>query len=154
MEHIKDMQPKGDFSLSNIKGISEVQKDSLMGKTLVAAVGNQASNKIGEETMVLLEQFGDRTDFKVISINEVAVGADGLTESNDQNHLWQANQSSIEHLGLKANVESPYWALIDNKGKIRNFYPKVDFEKLILQTAMILPIEQRKKINLKRDDEM
>ena len=151
--HIKDMESKGDFNLSKINGITEAQKDSLAGKTIIASVNETISKEVDNQIKTLVDQFGERTDFKMIRVHNPE-GEEGFQEHTTLKHLWEATQSAPENFGLNSEVEKPYWALIDNKGQIRNFYAQSDFEKLVVQTAMILPIEKRKKIDLKRDKEM
>ena len=151
---IKDMKPKGDFSFSAISGITEIQKDSLVGKTILASVNDEISTEVEKQVNTLLEQFGGRTDFKVIQFETAQEGSEHFEEKADVKHLWKAHQVNVKDCGLSAEVAKPYWALIDDNGKVRNYYAQNEFEKMVVQTAMILPIEQRKKIDLKRDKEM
>ena len=151
---IKDMKPKGDFSFSAISGITEIQKDSLVGKTVLASVNDGVSTEVDKHVNTLLEQFGGRTDFKVIQFKIAGEDNERFGEKEDVKHLWEAHQINVKDCGLFTEVEKPYWALIDDNGKVRNYYAQNEFEKMVVQTAMILPIEKRKKIDIKRDKEM
>lgn len=151
---IEDMKPKSDFSFSAISGITEIQKDSLMGKTILASVNDEVSTEVEKQVNALLDQFGERTDFKVIQFKKAEKGNERFGEKADMNHLWEAHQANVTNCGLSTEVVKPYWALIDDNGKVRNYYSQNEFEKMVVQTAMILPIEKRKKIDLKRDKEM
>jgi len=159
MEHINDMTPKGDFAESNIKGITKENIDSLRNKTILIGISNirdtQKDEIMTQQVGMLVDQFGDRKDLKVIRMIEVE-GIDDFGKSSESDHVWIANQSneSIKNCGVNSKMEKPFWSLVDYKGQIRNYYSIDDFEKLVVQSAMILPIEQRKKIDLKRDKEI
>jgi len=160
MEHIKDMTSKGDFVQSNIIGITKENIDSLRSKTILLGISNGEQSPMidtmNSQVELLVDQFGDRDDMKIIRFISDESGGGAFTESNVIEHVWIANQSaeSIKNCGVKSEMNKPFWSLVDYKGQIRNYYSIDDFEKLVVQSAMILPIEQRKKIDLKRDKEI
>ncbi len=158
--HIKDMVPKGDFAQSNIVGITKEHMDSLYSKTILVGVSNGEQSPLidsmNRQVEMIVDQFGDRKDLKVIRFISNESGGGDFAESNHMEHVWIAHQSneSIMNCGVKSELNTPYWSLIDYKGQIRNYYSIEDFEKLIVQSAMILPVAKRKKIDLKRDKEI
>lgn len=160
IEHIKDMLPKGDFSQANIIGITKDNIDSLRRKTILLGVSNAEKSPLTDtmnlQVEKLVDQFGDRSDLKVIRFISNERGGGGFAESNHIEHVWIANQSneSIKNCGVKSEMNKPYWSLIDHNGQIRNYYSIDEFEKLVVQSAMILPVAKRKKIDLKRDKEI
>lgn len=158
ISHIKDMVSKGDFNNENIVGITKPNIDSLYGKTIIVGLSNQESThlqKMDSQLEKLMDQFGERKDFKIIRLVESESGAEDFVETS-QKHIWVANQTkaSIEKCGIASEMNYPIWALVDHENQIRNYYALDDFEKLVVQSAMILPIEKRKKIDLKRDKEI
>ncbi len=158
--HIKDMLPKGDFAQSNIVGITKEQMDSLVSKTILVGISSGESSPLidtmNRQVAMIVDQFGDRKDFKVIRIISNENGGGDFAESNQMEHVWIAHQSneSINNCGVQSELSTPYWSLIDYKGQIRNYYSLDDFEKLVVQSAMVLPVAKRKKIDLKRDKEI
>ena len=160
MEHIKDMTSKGDFVQSNIIGITKDNIDSLRSKTILLGISNGDQSPMidtmNRQVELLVDQFGDRDDLKVIRVISDESGGGDFMESKKMEHLWIANQSneSIKNFGVKSEMKKPFWSLVDYKGQIRNYYSIDDFEKLVVQSAMILPVEKRKKIDLKRDKEI
>lgn len=158
--HIKDMVPKGDFSQANILGITKENLDSLKSKTILLGISNGEQSSLidtmNRQVEKLVDQFGDRDDLKVIRFISNGSGVGDFKESTQTEHVWIANQpkETILNCGVKSELSIPYWSLVDYKGQIRNYYSVEDFEKLVVQSAMILPVEKRKKIDLKRDKEI
>jgi hypothetical protein len=89
----------------------------------------------------------------------------GLFVSKEETVEWGTNPDKypgiyffpgkVSSTTLFVPIEKPIpndftWALIDQKGAVRNFYTAEEFESLIVHTAVILPTPKREKIELNR----
>ncbi len=155
MGNVEEMLSKGDFQLDKMVGVRPMDLDSMMGKSLLVGV-MQSEDEQGEtfrdQLGNLLDQFSSSKEFKLIQIEKVE-GEESFQLAHHTENYWVAKQSkpTIESIGIDFNQSTPFWALVDMKGQIRNYYSMDDFEKLVLQTAMIFPLKKRETVTLKRD---
>lgn len=156
---IDELLPKGDFSIKKIANITPRQIDSLFGEFyLIEVIGDDMNDSEAAENhrKDLFDQFGDRPQFNIIRL-KVSEDDPSLMSKNS-NQLWEGNlsKSQLATTGINppSEIAMPFWTIVDIHGRVRGYYSSEDKEKLVVHTAMILPLEKRAKIDLKRDKEI
>lgn len=157
MGNVEEMLSKGDFQLEKMVGIRPMDLDSMSGKSLLVGVmqsEDELKDTFKNQLGSLLDQFSSSKEFKLIQIEKI-VGEESFQLAHHTENYWLAKQtdSTIKSIGIDLNQSTPFWALVDMKGRIRNYYSMSDYEKLVLQTAMIFPLKKRETVTLKRDVE-
>lgn len=142
----------------------QVTADSLDERVLILGFfdGNDTPgiDTIQQQATLLQLQFGARNDFRILMFE---VSEDSITGQSASERIisdipvWKTTAPTLTMLGFQIDFKSletqPGWALIDQKGTIRRYYPAGDLEKLITHAAIIAPGKSREKIDLKRQME-
>ena len=157
-QQIEELEPKGDFDLEKLASLTNSKKDSIHGELmLICMIGkNKPSPALKTHIDELETQFGDRPDFNVLQLFDSNEPTQ-LINPDKRKNVWSASLGfeNINAIGINPpkNISSPYWVLVDIHHRIRHYYNQSEKEKLVVHTAMILPLEKRAKINVKRDEE-
>lgn len=158
-QQIEELMPKGSFEIEKLPFITDAQKDSLDGELmLISVIGeNKPDTALARQFKELIKQFGDRPDFNIFQISYNDKVAGFLKNRNRQKNSWDASftPEQLKKIGINPpeKMLPPYWALVDIHQQIRHYYNHTEKEKMVVHTAMILPLEKRAKINVKRDEE-
>ena len=157
-QQIEELEPKGDFNLEKLASLTSSKTDSIHGELmLISVIGkSKPSPELKTHIDELETQFGDRPDFNVLQLFDSEEPAP-LINPGKRKNIWTTS-FPLENLGdiginPPENISSPYWVLVDIHHRVRHYYNQTEKEKLVVHTAMILPLEKRAKIEVQRDDE-
>lgn len=155
----ESMRKLGDFgNLPNqdlsVKGKSGLSTNDLENQTILIQKIDTGTDTV--KIMQLFRQFEKRSDFKLLVPEHPQLELVSVNKPN----LWllseDVNSSKLfQALGLIGANEDQV-ALIDFRGKIRNYYSlddESDLRQLVEHTAFLLPVAETAKPQLKRQEE-
>jgi hypothetical protein len=138
----------GNFTLQSEDG-TIVSRDALEGMYTLAAMPSNAVET--GHLLMLWSQFQVRNDFQILILRD----ANRPAITGDTTWLYASCASGCENLLELCFAEDNTAALLDNALYLRGRYrldSKDDMRRLIEHLAVVLPIEKRERIELKRGE--
>ncbi len=136
-----------------------LQSDSVGKTVFYAAFINDAHRASRKNLSALFNQFKDRVDYTFLLVDGDS-NEEGFKRQQDGAKFYHfvAPSATIDSIcGLFAKDEqAPMMLMSDTKGNIRNFYKSfesVDFQHIVKQTTVLLPVTKTVKPQLTRDVE-
>ncbi|MEZ5059530.1 MAG: hypothetical protein R2879_21055 [Saprospiraceae bacterium] len=157
MAQLEELKTKAtlDFDAFKANYGNALPNDSFTNRAiLIGKAENEDLEQLKGQLTNLEEQYAGSELINIVLFSTNETVRDWAKEGGDFPKIYFVEEnfnSSLILNPIDQEVPNDFsWALIDNKGAVRNYYSADDFTDLIVQTAIILPTPKRAKIDLER----